>query len=243
MINRFEWLKAVLQADVSDSAKALASALSVQFANDGTGQINPSRKTLADYLGKSEKTIKRAVAELEGSGWLARTAGRGRGNATEYTLLSPGNVVPLRPVNGAGKGVTSDPKRGHERPLLQAGKGVKPVREKGSNLSTPIIRKEQSSEQKGRAPERDAPACPIVSERIVRDDDPALHEWRAWLAEKGWGTLEDLGLHRPGQGYALPLRWPPQPHDDEGNRQARAFFEWVGAQRGGQAARASAGAA
>ena len=46
-INRFEWLKAVMQAEVlTPTAKNVATALAVQFANAETGQINPSQETL-----------------------------------------------------------------------------------------------------------------------------------------------------------------------------------------------------
>ncbi len=95
-MNRFEWLKAVLQdGDLPDRAKTIASVLAVQFANDDTGQINPSASTLADYIGASKDTVKRAVADLVAAGWIARTEGRGAGNRTQYTLLSPGKVVPF----------------------------------------------------------------------------------------------------------------------------------------------------
>jgi len=45
-LNRFQWLKVVLQSGaVSMTAKAIASALAVQYANDLTGKINPSALT------------------------------------------------------------------------------------------------------------------------------------------------------------------------------------------------------
>lgn len=109
-INRFEWQKAVLQsADLNATAKALASAMAVQFANDETGQLNPSVTTLADYLKASKASIKRAVKALVDGGWLGRTEGRGRGNRTVYRLLSPGRVVALP---ARKKGAESAPKKG-----------------------------------------------------------------------------------------------------------------------------------
>ena len=87
-LNRFEWLKAVLQcADLNSSTKVVASALSVQFANDQTGQLNPSLKTLDEFLaGMFLAIMKRCLRQLVEFGWLFRTEGRGAGNSTEYDL-------------------------------------------------------------------------------------------------------------------------------------------------------------
>ena len=50
-INRFEWLKAVLQAEgLTPTAKTVASALAVKFFNEESGQMNPTQETLADFL-------------------------------------------------------------------------------------------------------------------------------------------------------------------------------------------------
>ena len=92
-LNRFEWLKAVLQVkELNSSSQVVAAALSVQFANDETGQINPAMKTLAEYLKMALSTVKRAIKELVAAGWLSRTEGRGAGNRTRYTLRSPYRV-------------------------------------------------------------------------------------------------------------------------------------------------------
>lgn len=61
-LNRDEWLKAVTQAEcVNDAAARVATALVTQFANNETGQLNPSVKTPARYLKKSPDTLKRAT--------------------------------------------------------------------------------------------------------------------------------------------------------------------------------------
>jgi len=95
-INRFEWLKAVTQCDgLMPISKVIATALAIQFANDETGQINPSVPTLASYVKTSKDTIKRGIRALVKAGWLDRSEGRGRGNHTNYTLCSPGKVVSI----------------------------------------------------------------------------------------------------------------------------------------------------
>ncbi len=114
-LNRFEWLKAVMQcSEVNSSTKVVASALAVQFANDKTGDLNPSQETLVEYLGNlSLATIKRCIRQLVELGWLFRTEGRGAGNNTEYDLRAPCKIIPFRRKK---KGVTCEP--------LQRRKGV-----------------------------------------------------------------------------------------------------------------------
>lgn len=121
-INRFEWLKAVVQSGgLKDRTKTVGAALAVQFANDETGQINPSVRTLANYTTQSIDTVKRAVKELVDDGWLGRTEGRGRGNKTAYVLGSPGRVV----------SISTQSKGGNRAPLTER---------KGATVHLPIIR-------------------------------------------------------------------------------------------------------
>tara|TARA_R110002074_G_scaffold139328_8_gene284945 strand:+ start:2389 stop:2826 length:438 start_codon:yes stop_codon:yes gene_type:complete len=140
-LNRFEWAKAVNRSDLLDRAKTVAWALAIEFCNDDTGRLDPSLTTLAEATGKTVDTVKRAIRDLTDGGWLARTEGRGRGNKTEYTLLSPGKVIaisstkkgapmhqtkggtdaPLTKEKGApvhGKGGTGARKRGHRCTFL-----------------------------------------------------------------------------------------------------------------------------
>lgn len=100
MINRHEWLKAVNKTSVLPRAKSVAVAL-WSFGNDESGLINPSLGSLCEASGLTEDTARRALADLEKAGWLARTVGRGQGVRSVYVLLSPGNVVALRPASAA----------------------------------------------------------------------------------------------------------------------------------------------
>ncbi len=136
-LNRFEWLKAVLQrADLNSSTKAVAAALSVQFANDETGQLNPSLKTLDEFLaGMSLATIKRCLRQLVELGWLFRTEGRGAGNCTEYDLRAPCKIIPFR-----------QKKKGAPVSLSNGEKGS-PVTEKRLTGELSYIKDKQSKEQ------------------------------------------------------------------------------------------------
>ena len=112
-LNRFEWHKAVMQVrSLNANAKVVAGALAVQFANDETGQLNPSLKTLIEYLGVSLSTLKRGIKDLINAGWLSGTEGRGAGNRTNYTFLAPRKIVPFRASKKGTKASLSAQKKG-----------------------------------------------------------------------------------------------------------------------------------
>jgi len=204
-MNRFEWLKGALQCrDLTDRAKALASAMAVQFANDETGQINPSIATLSGYLGASKDTIKRAVADLVKAGWLSRTEGRGAGNRTVYTLLSPGKVVAF---TGQKKGAAvhfQDEKKGAA------------LRAKGCSRAPSYNKDKQSLEQRART----APANPPSHVRvIVHHGSFAETAWNEWLANQGEPPLATIGIpisDAQGRGWGMPERLPPVKGDTIG---------------------------
>lgn len=61
---------------LSDGAKLVAVVLCDTFANSKTALCYPGVKTLAETLGKSERSIRRALAELREAGWIVTEAGR-----------------------------------------------------------------------------------------------------------------------------------------------------------------------
>lgn len=217
-INRFEWLKAVTQAeDLLPAAKVVATALSVQFANDETGQLNPTVPTLADYVKVSVDTVKRAIKALVNAGWLGKTEGRGRGNSTCYTLLSPGKIISF---SGQNKGGTAAP--------LAKQKGAQ-LRGKGGTAAPFHYKVKQSYEQKGRARFGGAPPPPIFSARIVYDDQTEdIADWNRWLAENELPSLQQLPIRtsdRDGTGYQMPFRFVPS--DEKHQNRVRNYIRWV----------------
>ncbi|MCB1349281.1 MAG: hypothetical protein KDK11_11815 [Maritimibacter sp.] len=232
-LNRFEWLKAVMQAeDLNPAAKNVATALAVQFANDQTGQINPSVVTLADYLKTSGDTVKRAVRALVEGGWLGRTEGRGRGNRTTYILLSPGRVVA---ISDAKKGAGLPREKGGSVALSHMQKGAD-MHEKGGNAAPSRI--EQSFEQNGAPAEGYRQAERYRHHRFAGNawegpamvsgaDHAALGEWGRWLIAEGFPPLAAFPIKRAGgkrgsEFYGLPWKRPPttaQTADE-----ARAYF-------------------
>lgn len=238
VLNRFEWAKAVNRSDLLDRAKTVAWALAVEFCNDETGRLDPSLKTLAEATGKTVDTVKRAIRDLTTSGWLARTEGRGRGNKTEYTLLSPGKVIAISSAKTGApthheKGGTGAPltrekgapvhraKGGTGAPLTKE-KGA-PVHGKGGTGALSYNKDKQTYEQKGRA-------CPARSLRIIHATDAEkVASWNAWLSENGFPSLQQLtalkGGDSHGPGYLMPRLWVPS--CDEDQAMIREFVLWA----------------
>ena len=207
-LNRFEWLKAVLQcSDLTSSAKAVASALAVQFANDETGELNPSQETLVEYLRMSLATIKRCIRQLAELGWLLRTEGRGAGNYTEYDLRAPGKIIPFRRKKKGSPASFQDDKKGS------------PVAQKAVTGELSYIKDEQSTEQNA-ALEADLPDdVPSGSTRgevlrpvFVPRSSFGCRQWEA-STERMFGRWIDrvfpISSESGAPGYWLPDRFPP----------------------------------
>jgi hypothetical protein len=213
-LNRFEWLKAVMQADgLTPTAKNVASVIAVQFANDETGQANPSQRTLADYLKIHTDTVKRVLRELRNAGWLMAMGDGGRGKAPLLRLLAPGKIVPFCAPKRGGKSSPEREERGGN------------MCSKGGQIVPSHNKDKQSLEQKGRAP--DVNRQVIIPTRLVPDTEPdRVAEWNAWLAENGYPSVQRLDIRssQPGQvGYHLPFRFVPS--TDEDLRTVHRFLE------------------
>lgn len=229
-LNRFEWLKAAMQSeDLNPAAKNVATALALQFANDETGQINPSVSTLASYLKTSKDTVKRAVRALVEGGWIARTEGRGAGNKTLYTLCSPGKIIAISSMKTRAE---THPQKGC--------KSAPSIKQKGANLhgkgckSAPSYNKDkQSFEQKGATLERfrnySFPGNAVDGLQLVNaNDQHRLNAWAEWLDREGFPQLHALSIKRTesrkgAEFFALPYRNPPT--EARQVSEARAFFE------------------
>lgn len=225
-INRFEWLKAVLQvAELSGAAKNIASALAVQFANDESGQINPKKETLATYLSLHLDTVKRALRELRDAGWLTSHGNGGRSRAAAFVLCAPGRIIAFRSPKKEGASV-------QETGGKSSPPSVQPRSERGGHSRVNRGQKtpthiEQSSEQKARAgSERPAPQC----RRCIRPGSPSEERWNQWLSLRGYSTLAELGVKSSdaeGRGWDAPFTLPPKPDDIVQLRIAEKWAEWA----------------
>jgi len=236
-LNRFEWLKAVLQTEaLTATAKNVATAIAVQFANAETGQINPSQETLADYLKVHRDTVKRVLRELRNAGWLMATGDGGRGKAPKMRLLTPGKIIAFR----ANKGGANCPPQAKTR-----GDDLQP---KGGQFTPSHYKEEQSLEQRESA-NADGPPDEIASVIIARfkdhrfagsaadglrlvpiSDHGSLNRWTDWLAAEGSPKLCHLPIGQRAENgrdwfFRLPAKVPPA--CEAGRAEARKFFEVV----------------
>lgn len=230
-INRFEWVKAVLQTGLTPAAKNTATALGLQFANDETRQINPSTTTLVKYLRVSKSTIKRTLNELIDAGWLDRTEGRGAGNMTAYTLLSPGKILPFN----SQKRVQKCPQKKGSQVSLSHGKKGSPANQKGVTSEPSYI--EQSFEQNNASPFADQIISDFKRFRfdgnsfdgltlVSKDDWSDLNRWSSWLTAHQFPGLHNFPIKKLGQGgteyFLLPWRRPRE--SERGTEQAVNYF-------------------
>jgi hypothetical protein len=207
LINRFEWIKAVLRSGLLDRAKVVAASLALENFNEETGQCNPNQSTIADNIGRSLDTVKRGLEDLAKAGWLVHVATNGRGNWTGYVLTSPGNIVLIRPakksVHDANSAVNAAA-RGGQRSGASLAKGGSAAK-KGGQRCFSHIRKEQSSEQKAGGRPR-----PDLAVEVEAGSWKAM-KWNGWIADNGYRTdLRSLSaLQTKGGNYLLPWGVPP----------------------------------
>ena len=225
-LNRFEWQKAVLQVrNLNSTAKLVASALSVQFANDETGQLNPGLATLMEFLGLPLSTLKRAIRQLIDAGWLSRTEGRGAGNYTNYTLLAPRKIVQFRPSKKSSKASLSAHEKGST------------VAQKGSTHE--LSYKEQSKEQKARpSPLPDLPYEGQPGEALRFVPGGGGYFERAWddaLRAYGLPSLHRAlpqVVHEGRKGYVLPDLCPARRESPLRDQQIKLVQQLITAHRG-----------
>ncbi|SPF81933.1 helix-turn-helix domain-containing protein [Pseudoprimorskyibacter insulae] len=230
-INRFEWMKAALQAEgLSPTAKNIVSTLAVVFANDETGQCNPSQETLADYLKVHRDTIKRALRELRNAGWLASMGDGGRGKAPLLRFLTPSKVIHFDAAKAGQITPKNDEKGGANHPA-QGTKRGEDLQQKGGQIIPPLYNAKQSLEQKGRtlhafSTHKFAGNICEGLRAIATKDWSKLNPWADWLRKQGLPELHALGVfHRDQKGNAffrLPYLTPPD--KPEQIEEARRFF-------------------
>lgn len=81
---------------LSPFARLIAAELVKGFANAETGACFPTNDALAAMFDTTDRTVRRAISDLQKAGWLRCSKGVGRGNVTEYTfILQPGQKAVL----------------------------------------------------------------------------------------------------------------------------------------------------
>ncbi|MGK7663362.1 helix-turn-helix domain-containing protein [Marinovum sp. E06] len=133
---RFRWLNALTaDPDLSDRAFRVGVILAFTFANAGTARCDPSNAQVAEVLGRSADTVKRAVAELVAGGWITRKPGRHTGAPSKYAFVLRASVVPFpsakRGANLHREGGKSAPKEGGKSAPFDTERGANLHREGG----------------------------------------------------------------------------------------------------------------
>lgn len=93
-VDRFEWERVVRRVQTHSTTKYLALVMATYADQDGS-RIRPGVERLALVMCVSEKTVKRAFAELRALGLVERTkqGNRHRGLADEYRLTVPSTLL------------------------------------------------------------------------------------------------------------------------------------------------------
>jgi biotin operon repressor len=105
------WGKVPLRVtvDLAREGQALAVYCVLAAHADDRGRCYPSQATIADLLGVSARTVKRAVARLQQVGHVrVLEQGGGRGRSTHYLLPAQGR----KGVTRVTPGVTNDDRKG-----------------------------------------------------------------------------------------------------------------------------------
>ncbi|MGA0541045.1 helix-turn-helix domain-containing protein [Neotabrizicola sp. VNH66] len=255
---RWGWKRAVKRdARLSKTAKLIAVTLVDEFANHANGRCNPFIATLGEATGDPERTVQRALGDLEACGWIIRSKGNGRGRPSSITFTSdsakgaiaPPNVseITARHTDNRGadmsKGVPSvAPVRGAYRVPETAQKGVTG----GGSHSEP--RKNQKLRAYAQTPAGGAskidriPATHTqlpsrIPERPQLNLAAVAHHgsdrervWDDWLRRRGFPKLVDLGVKSSdaeGRGWEIPCRYPPTEHNAVESMMAHRWATWA----------------
>ncbi|MGC5198344.1 helix-turn-helix domain-containing protein [Aphanothece microscopica] len=94
---RFAWIRAVIAAQPRPSlAEAAVAVVLAEHYNAERGAAWPAQKTMAELLGRSRRTIREALASLEGRGLIALVRHGGPQQSAAYALVMPSAGAPSR---------------------------------------------------------------------------------------------------------------------------------------------------
>jgi hypothetical protein len=233
---RWTWKRAACRdPELSDGAKLLAVTLCDTFAHHETGFCNPRVETIAEALGKSDRAIQRALAELRSGGWIAvRHLGRGKTSQIAFlngghpeAFAAPEKVTPMasRPNERAPEKVTE------ASPFAE--KKVTAMARKGDAGVTPYT--EPKNNQKERASGEQVQERPAAHLHVaVLPGSEEAANWDAWLVQLGRPSLAELRclVEGPqGRGHDVPWKRPPAEHDLTGTLIALRIVDWQAARK------------
>lgn len=211
---RWDWQRAVLKdCTIPERAKLLACVLVSQFSDHETGDCRPAQAALAAALATTERTVRRAVEDLEKAGYLARGAGGYKGTPTSLLFRFQGEIIA---INTFAK--TDNRDRLCEVKADSCDRLSEPQRR------TAVTAKADSSDHPPKPPYKDNQIYPkkVAADRPRPDLCVAVpvtgfeqEAWDDWLEQRGHPPLRDLGsmIHAAGGlSFEVPSRLPPVDH-------------------------------
>lgn len=247
---RWSWKDAVCRAaDLTDGAKLLAVRIVDSFAHHETAFCNPSIETMAEALGKSGRSVQRALVELQAAGWIRVEYAKGRGRTSKIAFLTgpcaaafdaPEKVTRLAArhadqpetyAESQPERVTADAEIGQEKVTAASPfpkEKVTNLARKGDSRVTPILKPKNNQNSR----EADPAECPVALRAVIKADDQEgrIEDWDAWLSKRGLRTLRELrcfSSNGASAGFGVPFPRPPSAEDALETRIAMKWADWA----------------
>ncbi len=224
---KLQWLQLLsCDANLSDTARSVALYIVTTHINGHTEKAWPSYQTIANAMGKSVKTIQRAIHDLELGGWFDVARGNGVGRSTRYAPTEASILNAIKAREKTDKIVHLQPAKGGQNCPERRSK----VSRKGGQNCPPNLEnqnnKKPNARENARPPTERRRTFPAL---FVADHETGkLDMWREWFREKGLFELDEFAPRdrRHGrQGFLLPSYFPPSPSEEAKCKEWFAHFQ------------------
>lgn len=225
---KLQWLEQLsCDAVLSDSAKCVALHIITRYVNGHTEEAWPSYQTIADAIGKSVKTIQRAIHDLELGGWFDVVRGNGSRVSTRYRPSEASIILACEAREKTDKIVTLHPQKGGQNCPQRQSK----MSSKGGQKCHPNLENLKNKKING----REGTAPPVERRRaipalfVAEHETEKLDRWREWFLEMELPALEQVakGEQRGGKaGFIFPCYYPPSSDYKERNQSLLEYFQF-----------------
>jgi DNA-binding transcriptional ArsR family regulator len=220
---RWSLVHAILaDPDISCGAKNVATALLTRFAHASTGRCRIRDADVAQATAMKQDTIYRHLRQLAEAGYVVELE-RVRGGGL-YGFLSQAKSAENVHHMNAEPGCTSGSASGSDAAARHRNPDERPANpDAHPEPPTPPYKDTSKISKKGQ-PERPNGSLSVRVER----GSGAEEGWNAWLRQRGYPSLDELGIRWPGDpsAFDLPFRYPPGEHCPEWqHRTAEARIE------------------
>ena len=223
---KLQWLELLsCDADISDNAKCVALHIITRYVNGHTEEAWPSYRTIAESLGKSVKTIQRAIHDLELGGWFDVVRGNGSRVSTRYRPSENSILQACEAREKTDKVVTLNPRKGRQNcPKRRSDLSSKEGQNCHPNLKS---QKNKNLTRRHALPRNEA--RPAISALFIsKRETGKLDSWSEWFAEKGLQDLEQIAhsvCRNGSDGFILPYYYPPSADNPERDEFCFEYFQ------------------